>query len=294
MKKYIYIDCESKNDPSLMGWKNFKMHDMSVGVIGVPKINTKPLDENAQMVSHLFPQNSDLEYLPYYDAKLMFGAIKKFVDNGFTVVGYNTKLYDNNLIAHLCGEMDARQYLDVAIGGNKGDTKWKDVEDGYLDFLINKQVGAWEIAKAVKDYKQNKMDNHLLGESDELKYTSDIKQFLDENSFDIMNEMANITGAKWVSPFDLVCSLTLGYGKSDDGAKVPEMYANGELDKITKYCIHDVRLSWLLHTFLMKYKYVLMPQFKDIPNLTLHQVIKVPFDGSVKKFNGEFIHFSEI
>lgn len=295
MEKFIYFDCECKNDPSQVGWKNYKAQGLSVAVIGYEKkasvidsSDGDELDENAKEVQHLFPEGMDLQFLAIEDPKKAFKYLQKFVQEGYKIVGYNTKLYDNNLIAELAGELNPKEYMNVPIGGNKGETTWGDVEMGYINFLIEKKAGQWNIAEVIKAYRNGDITDDSINEG--IKYSNQIKEFLDENSYDIMWEMQQVTGGKWVSPFNLVCSMTIGHGKSDDGAEVPKMYKNGEIERIIKYCKHDVRLSWLLHKFILKYKYVLMPQFKDMPNLTPHHSIKVPFDGSVKNISGEYVH----
>lgn len=297
MDKFIYFDCECKNDPTIVGWKDYKAQGLSVAVIGFDKYHTDGvsasasaeivLDENAEQVKHLFPNNRDLNYIALTDPHKTLNLIKKFVEQGYKIGGYNTKGYDNSLIAELCGEINAEEHLDNAIGGNKGSTTWREVEVGYIDFLIDKKAGQYLIAEAIKKYRQGNITSQMT--NDGLMYSSQIKKFLDDNSFDIMDEIINITGGKWASPFNLVCNLTIGFGKSDNGADVPQMYKNGEIERITTYCKHDVRLTWLLHEFIKKYKYVLTPQYKDLPNLTQYHTIKVPFDGSIENISGKFI-----
>ena len=291
MNKFIYFDLECKNNPTVVGWKDYKAQGLSVAVIGYKKdvIDGEPfvLDENAEQVKHLFPSERDLHYVAITDPQKTLNLLKKFVEQEYKIVGYNTKGYDNALIAELCGEINPEEHLDNAIGGNKGSTTWREVEDGYINFLIDKKAGQYLIAEAIRKHRDGNITSQMT--KGDLMYSEQIKRFLDDNSFDIMDEIINITGGKWASPFNLVCNLTIGYGKSDNGADVPEMYKNGEIERITKYCKHDVRLTWLLHEFIKKYKYILTPQYKDLPNLTQYQTIKVPFDGSVESISGKFI-----
>lgn len=288
--KYIYYDCECKYDPNLVGWKNYKSQELSVGVIGYPNIK-KPnttYDDNAKTVEHLLP-SMDLTYESFYDPHKLYARLNAFIQRGVKVVGYNTILYDNNLIANLVGEINPEVYLDVAIGGNKGSTTWREVDNGYLTFLVNNKAGNWSLAEAILKYKSEQTTSTLVDTS---LYLDNVKKILDDGSYDILTEIIKITGGRWASPFDLVCNLTLGVGKSNHGSNVPKLYAEGKIAEIELYCKHDVRLLWLLHKFIQQYKYVLTPQYKDIPNLTQYQTIKVPFDGSVKNISGEFIHLS--
>lgn len=302
MKKYVYFDLETKNDPSVVGWKNFKEQGISVGVIGyeIPiddegmayRMPDLGEDENSNEVSHLFPNNKDLFYEVHNKPAVLFTRLKKFIDNGYEIVGFNTIHYDNNLISNVVGKINPESYLDVPVGGNKGTTLWKDVDDGYINFLITNKAGAWTVASAIKDYRESKYaDSRKLNP---LVYVDNMKEYLDKHSYDIMSEIIKVTGGRWSAPFNLVCHLTIGYGKSDDGSNVPEMYKNGDINRIAKYCVHDVRLSWLLHLFILKYKYVLIPLYRDMPNLTSHQTIKVPFDGSIKNISGESINILEL
>lgn len=58
---------------------------------------------------------------------------------------------------------------------------------------------------------------------------------------DIMDEMTRILGHR-VS-LDSVAQATLNASKSGDGLDALRFYKNGEIDKLKKYCLDDVRLT---------------------------------------------------
>jgi DEAD/DEAH box helicase domain-containing protein len=70
--------------------------------------------------------------------------------------------------------------------------------------------------------------------------------------FDIMEEIQNKVGHR-VS-LQSVATATLGTGKSGDGLDAIRYYRNGEIDKLKKYCLDDVRLTKELYEYGCKFK----------------------------------------
>jgi len=69
---------------------------------------------------------------------------------------------------------------------------------------------------------------------------------------DIMEEIQNVVGHR-VS-LESVAQATLGTGKSGDGLDAIRFYRNGEMDKLKKYCLDDVKLTKELYEHGCKYK----------------------------------------
>ena len=69
---------------------------------------------------------------------------------------------------------------------------------------------------------------------------------------DIMEEIQNIVGHR-VS-LQSVAQATLGVGKSGDGLDAIKYYREGDIDKLKKYCLDDVRLTKELYEHGCKHK----------------------------------------
>jgi len=71
-------------------------------------------------------------------------------------------------------------------------------------------------------------------------------------AFDIMEEIQNVVGHR--IGLDAVAKATLGAGKSGDGLDAIRYYRSGEIDKLKKYCLDDVRLTKELYEYGCKNK----------------------------------------
>lgn len=71
-------------------------------------------------------------------------------------------------------------------------------------------------------------------------------------SIDLMREVQNVLGRRL--KLDTVGEATLGRNKSGHGLDAIEWWRNGEIDKIIKYCIEDVRLTRDLYDYALKNK----------------------------------------
>ncbi len=71
-------------------------------------------------------------------------------------------------------------------------------------------------------------------------------------SIDLMREVQQVLGRRL--KLDTVGEATLGRNKSGHGLDAIEWWQNGEIDKIIKYCIEDVRLTRELYDYALKNK----------------------------------------
>ncbi len=69
-------------------------------------------------------------------------------------------------------------------------------------------------------------------------YAGDLSKI---KSLDLMKEVVNVLGRRL--KLDTVAAATLGKNKSGNGLEAIEWWLSGEIDKIIKYCIDDVRLT---------------------------------------------------
>jgi len=74
-------------------------------------------------------------------------------------------------------------------------------------------------------------------------FDKDIMLSLQKNTFDIMLEFNKFTGkAGWVSLND-IAQRNFGMQKTEDSIKIPEMWRNGEKDRVKQYLYNDLCMT---------------------------------------------------
>lgn len=69
---------------------------------------------------------------------------------------------------------------------------------------------------------------------------------------DIMEEIQNAVGHR--IGLDAVAKATLGHGKSGSGLDAIKYYRNGEMDKLKRYCLDDVKVTKEIYEYGAKHK----------------------------------------
>jgi len=253
MKKLCFYDIETANDISIIGFKNFESMGFACGCLGY--------------------RTSDGEYTTgdALTAKDFFVRLIERIKDGYTLAGFNNKGFDNNVLAHQLGVLDAQDYLNIPIGGTKGDTLWNDVDTGWLQWCVTNKAGQYSIAKVVLDHR-NGVD------TGNKKTVKQIKEYLDSNSIDLMLKIDEATGENYSTNLDSVTRLTINEEKNGNGKDVHILYKNNEIDKILSYCRNDVKLVSDLYDFIVKYKYVNIPLYKKYGKLLDNICLKVKLD----------------
>ncbi len=126
-------------------------------------------------------------------------------------------------------------------------------DDSYQSFFEKDFKNLWPIleeADALVTWNGDHFDIPLLNKY----YPGDLTKI---RSIDLMKEVQNVLGRRL--KLDTVAEATLGANKSGHGLEAIEWWKNGELDKLVKYCIDDVRLTKELYEFAknkghLKYK----------------------------------------
>lgn len=77
-------------------------------------------------------------------------------------------------------------------------------------------------------------------------------------SLDILKEIKDSTGRRF--KLDNVAQATLGEGKSGNGLEAITWWKNGEIEKIRKYCLDDVRVTKNIYDFALANGYL---NYKD-------------------------------
>ena len=86
-------------------------------------------------------------------------------------------------------------------------------------------------------------------------------------SLDLMKEVQKSLGRRL--KLDSVGEATLGRNKSGNGIEAVEWWRKGEIDKIIKYCIEDVRLTRELYDFAMTNGHLKFKDFGTIKEIKL-------------------------
>ena len=125
--------------------------------------------------------------------------------------------------------------------------------NSYESFLENELKKLWPIiekADMLIGYNSDHFDIPLLNKY----YPGDLKKI---KSLDILKEIKNSVGRRM--KLDQVAEGTLGVRKSGDGLQAITWWKNGEIDKIRKYCLDDVKITKEIYDYaltnnMLKYK----------------------------------------
>jgi hypothetical protein len=249
LNKYCYYDVETANDISIIGFKNFASMGFACGCIGYENNNKYIREEST-------------------DIKDYFVKLASLIKMGYTLFGFNNIGFDNNVLAHQLGVISAEDYLELPIGGTKGDTLWKDVDSGWLKWCVDNRAGQYAVSKAVLDYR----NNVPIGDKKTIK---SIKEFLDKNSVDLMLLIDEATGENYSTNLNSVTRLTINEGKTREGSEVAKLYKEGKINEIVEYCHNDVKILHDLTKFIEKYNYVIIPLYKKYGKLLNNICLKV-------------------
>lgn len=120
------------------------------------------------------------------------------------------------------------------------------LDDTYKSFLEKDFRELWKIleqADALITWNGDHFDIPLLNKY----YSGDLTKI---KSIDLMRETRDVLGRRL--KLDGVAEATLGVNKSGHGLEAVEWWKKGEIDKIIKYCIDDVRLTKELYDYALK------------------------------------------
>lgn len=125
----------------------------------------------------------------------------------------------------------------------------------FKSFTVHDLKGLWPILEAadgIVTWNGEHFDIPLLNKY----YPGDLTKI---KSIDLMKEVQLVLGRRL--RLDSVAGATLNASKSGHGLEAVEWWKNGEIDKIIKYCIDDVRLTRQLFDYALQHKHL---KFKDI------------------------------
>lgn len=130
--------------------------------------------------------------------------------------------------------------------------------DKYITFLENEFSNLWKIVErtdAFITFNGDHFDIPLLNKY----YAGDLLKI---KSIDILKEMQKSAGRRM--KLDQIAEGTLGIKKSGHGLDAIKWWKSGEIEKIKKYCIDDVRITKDIYEYALKNGKLI---FKEGPNL---------------------------
>lgn len=147
------------------------------------------------------------------------------------------------------GRLDASNMKVTVVGVHDSET------GEYTSYLRDELHMLWPIlerADVLIGYNSDAFDIPILNRY----YPGDLSRI---RSVDLMVEVQKVLGRRL--RLDSLAQATLGRGKSGDGLKAVEWWAQGLYDKVREYCIEDVRLTRELFDHAIKHGSV---KYKDL------------------------------
>ncbi len=132
----------------------------------------------------------------------------------------------------------------------------------YGSFLEEELPKLWPIleqADMLIGYNSDHFDIPLLNKY----YPGDLTKI---KSLDLLREIKKALGRRL--KLDGVAQATLGVGKSGDGSDAMAWWKNGEIEKLRKYCLNDVRITKEIYDYALKngsLKYTNQGEVCEIP-----------------------------
>lgn len=118
--------------------------------------------------------------------------------------------------------------------------------DSYKAFVQEEFKDMWPIfehADMIIGFNSNHFDIPLLNKY----YPGDLTKI---KSFDLLEKVKESLGRR--IGLGALAEATLGYGKSGHGLEAIEWWKNGEIEKIKKYCLDDVKVTKEMYEFALK------------------------------------------
>lgn len=130
--------------------------------------------------------------------------------------------------------------------------------ESYLQEDLPKLWPILEDADMLIGYNSDHFDIPLLNKY----YPGDLTHI---KSLDLLKEIRASLGKRL--RLDMVADGTLGKGKSSNGLQAVTWWKNGEIDKLRKYCLDDVRITKEIYEYALEHgilKYKDLGQVRDI------------------------------
>ncbi len=145
-------------------------------------------------------------------------------------------------------------------------------DDSYKSYLREELPELWPLLERTDlliGYNSDNFDIPLLNRY----YPGDLGHI---RSLDLMAEVYETLGRRL--RLQSLAEATLGKGKSGDGLKAQEWWAEGKIEKVREYCIQDVRVTKELFDYALAHgvlKYKDLREKRDIKLDTTHWLLGV-------------------
>jgi DNA polymerase III epsilon subunit-like protein len=133
----------------------------------------------------------------------------------------------------------------------------------YSSYFKEELVNLWPImerADALVGYNSDFFDIPILNRY----YPGDLSKI---RSIDLMVEVQKVLGRRL--RLQSLAEATLGRGKSGDGLKAVDWWAQGRYEDVRKYCIEDVRITRDLFDYALKHGALKYKDFKEKRDIKL-------------------------
>ena len=120
--------------------------------------------------------------------------------------------------------------------------------DEYDSFLEDDFARLWPILESADmliGYNSDHFDIPLLNKH----YSGDLTTI---KSLDILKEIKNTLGRRL--KLNNIANATLGTGKSGNGLEAISWWKNGEVEKVRRYCLDDVKITKEIYEYALKNK----------------------------------------
>lgn len=163
--------------------------------------------------------------------------------------------------------------LDISIVGVYDST-----DDSYTSYTQEELKNLWpriEKTDALVGFNSDTFDIPLLNKY----YPGDLTAI---KSIDLLKDVQKGIGRRL--RLNVLAEATLGEGKSADGLKAVEWWQQGEVDKVRKYCLQDVKVTKKLFDYALEHKTL---KYKDLGEL---KEIKIDTSQWYVKDGGAMTH----
>lgn len=116
-------------------------------------------------------------------------------------------------------------------------------QNKYFTFLESELDSLWPLMEGagriigynITDFDMNVLRPYYVGKLDNFSV------------FDLMTEVAGVLNFR--PKLDAIAKATLGVSKLGNGLDAIEYFVNGEIEKLKKYCLKDVELTWQIYEY---------------------------------------------
>jgi len=135
-----------------------------------------------------------------------------------------------------------------------------DEYSSYLEEDLSKLWPILESADMLIGYNSDHFDIPLLNKY----YPGDLRRI---KSLDLLREIRNACGRRF--KLNNVAEATLGEKKSGNGLEAIQWWKDGDIEKVRKYCLQDVKVTKGIYDFARRYNKLKYKNFGEVKEIIL-------------------------